>query len=52
VKSITVAVFALLAGALVLFNPEALAGDCCDDVSSRRYEIKNLATCSVPTARE
>ena len=30
-KSITVAVFALLAGALMLSNQEALAGDCCDD---------------------
>ena len=30
-KSITVAVFALLAGALMLSTQEALAGDCCDD---------------------
>ena len=30
-KSITVAVFVLLAGALTLPNQEALAGNCCDD---------------------
>ena len=30
-KSITVAVFTLLAGALMLSNQGALAGDCCDD---------------------
>ncbi|MEA2923245.1 MAG: hypothetical protein QOI46_1836 [Alphaproteobacteria bacterium] len=30
-KSITVAVFALLAGTLMLSNHEALAGSCCDD---------------------
>jgi hypothetical protein len=31
VKSITVAVFVLLAGALTLSDQEALAGNCCDD---------------------
>ena len=30
-KSITVAVFALLAGAPMLSNQEALASNCCDD---------------------
>jgi len=30
-KSITVAVFALLVGALTLSNQEAVAGNCCDD---------------------
>jgi hypothetical protein len=30
-KSITVAVFVLLAGALTLSDQEALAGNCCDD---------------------
>jgi len=44
-KSITVAVFALLAGALMLSNQEALAGNCCDGIGntaiySSRIRIK------------
>ena len=44
-KSITVAVFALLAGAPMLSNQEALTSNCCDD------GIGNTATYSLSRIR-
>jgi hypothetical protein len=45
-KSITVAVFALLAGALMLSNQEALARNCCDDGfgNTATYSISRIRT--------